>query len=625
MKEIQLLLIEDNEADAGLLLRELTKSGYTPQLKRIETPDALTLCLQSRTWDIIISDYNLPQFNGMEALAQVKETGLDVPFIIVSGLIGEETATGVMRLGADDYLMKDNLSRLAPAVERALREAENRRQRRLAEQQNREAKAQLEALFNSSNQATYLLAEDYTIRRLNQLGRASGLVYFGREPKVGQSMLDYIPEACHATFRENFARCLAGESIYYEQAITYPAQGKRWFQVKYYPVFDANGAPIGVAYNTFDISSRKQAEVSLLEMKLQLETIITSARDAIVITDEARRIILTNAAARTMFGYAEEALLHQPIQHLIPASGVLAPIGLPDNPGAEEPAWPTSGTLRLLGVKADGTPFPVEASISPTEAMGKQYSTVILRDISLRLQAEQQEKQLNQELNRQNQQLQQFGYITSHTLRGPVATILGLLNLLDKDNLGSPANAGIVGYLADTATRLDGIIHDLVKVLDYQKNYQATYETVVLVDVLADVQARLAPAIEAANARIEADLDGAAQIWSVRDYIQSIFHNLLSNAIKYRSPKREPLVRMAARTENGWVVFTFADNSLGIDLQQHGHRLFGMYSRFHFHTEGKGLGLYLVKTQVEALNGKIDIQSTEGEGTVFTVRLPATS
>ncbi|HEX8530406.1 MAG TPA: HAMP domain-containing sensor histidine kinase, partial [Cytophagales bacterium] len=312
------------------------------------------------------------------------------------------------------------------------------------------------------------------------------------------------------------------------------------------------------------------------------------------------------------------------IQRLIPANDGLAPARrMPGNPVAEEPAWPTSGTLQLTGIKADGNPFPVEASISPAEAMGKQYSTVFLRDISLRLQAEQQEKQLNQELNRQNQQLQQFGYITSHTLRGPVATILGLLNLLDKDDLGSPANAGIVGYLSDTATRLDGILHDLVKVLDYQKNYQATYEEVVLADVLADVQARLAPATEAANARIVADLDGAARIWSVRDYIQSIFHNLLSNAIKYRSPKREPLVHITARTEGGWVVFTFADNGLGIDLQQHGHRLFGMYSRFHFHTEGKGLGLYLVKTQVEALNGKIDIQSTEGEGTVFAVRLPA--
>jgi light-regulated signal transduction histidine kinase (bacteriophytochrome) len=235
--------------------------------------------------------------------------------------------------------------------------------------------------------------------------------------------------------------------------------------------------------------------------------------------------------------------------------------------------------------------------------MGKQYSTVFLHDISLRLQAEQQEKQLNQELNRQNQQLPQFGYITSHTLRGPVATFLGLLNVLDKDNLGSPSNPGIIGYLADTATGLDGIIYDLVKVLDYQKNYQATYETVVL----TDVQALPAPAAEAVNAHIVADLDGAAQIWSVRDYIQSIFHNLLSNAIKYRSPIREPLVRITARSEDGWVVFTFADNGLGIDLQQHGHQLFGMYIRFHFHTEGKGLGVYLVKTQVEALNGKIDL------------------
>src|SRR5437762_182041 len=134
-RSIRVLLVEDSENDALLLLRHLQKGGYEPISQRVETAAAMLAALEQQSWDIIISDYVVPGFGGLEALALLQNKGLDLPFIIVSGHIGEEVAVEAMKAGAHDYVMKDNLRRLVPAVERELREAEIRCQRKKAEQQ----------------------------------------------------------------------------------------------------------------------------------------------------------------------------------------------------------------------------------------------------------------------------------------------------------------------------------------------------------------------------------------------------------------------------------------------------------------------------------------------------------
>jgi signal transduction histidine kinase len=138
------LVIEDSADDATLLEIELQRAGYAPVCHRVETLAALTAALERQKWDLIIADYRLPDFDGLAALALVKEKGLDLPFIIVSGFITEETAVAAMKAGAHDYVMKDKLARLGSAVERELREAEVRRERRRAEEALRRVYAELE-------------------------------------------------------------------------------------------------------------------------------------------------------------------------------------------------------------------------------------------------------------------------------------------------------------------------------------------------------------------------------------------------------------------------------------------------------------------------------------------------
>ncbi len=149
MKSLRLLAIEDSEEDVILLMRELRAGGYESDWERVETAEAMKSAIAQKQWDIIISDYIMPQFSGLDALDLVKQSGIDIPFIIVSGKIGEDIAVEAMKAGAHDYIVKGNLARLVPAVERELREAETRKARRLAEDELKRYREHLEELVTN--------------------------------------------------------------------------------------------------------------------------------------------------------------------------------------------------------------------------------------------------------------------------------------------------------------------------------------------------------------------------------------------------------------------------------------------------------------------------------------------
>ncbi|WP_230198994.1 response regulator [Geotalea daltonii] len=148
-RPLRILLVEDSEEDVLLLLRVLKDGGFEPVWQRVETAADMGRALAEQKWDLVISDYNMPQFDALEALNILHGSNLDLPFIIVSGKIGEDLAIAAMKSGAHDYLMKDNLSRLMPAVDRELREAADRQKHRSAQEDIRRGKMQWEAVFDS--------------------------------------------------------------------------------------------------------------------------------------------------------------------------------------------------------------------------------------------------------------------------------------------------------------------------------------------------------------------------------------------------------------------------------------------------------------------------------------------
>src|SRR6266446_332652 len=180
---LRLLLVEDSENDALLLVRELTRAGFEPVVERVETAVTMQAALDRQGWDIVLGDYSMPQFGGAAALALLREGGLDVPFIIVSGTIGEERAVAAMKAGASDYVPKDKLKRLVPVIERELREAAGRRERRRAEAALREAEAGYSTLVEQapvgiyrSNPAGRFLSANRALARILGYGSPAELL-----------------------------------------------------------------------------------------------------------------------------------------------------------------------------------------------------------------------------------------------------------------------------------------------------------------------------------------------------------------------------------------------------------------------------------------------------------------
>lgn len=180
---VRVLIVEDSEDDTLLLLRALRRGGYDPTFERVDTAAAMTATLHQQEWDIVISDFAMPSFSGPDALALLKSSKLDLPFIIVSGAIGEETAVTLMRAGAHDYIMKGNLARLIPAIERELREAEVRRERRRAEEALRESEEKYRTLFEQSTDAIFIASREGKLIDLNQA--ALDLFVYAREEMIG--------------------------------------------------------------------------------------------------------------------------------------------------------------------------------------------------------------------------------------------------------------------------------------------------------------------------------------------------------------------------------------------------------------------------------------------------------
>src|SRR5690349_6748021 len=156
---LRVLLVEDSDDDAILLLRQLKRSGYEVVHKRVESAQEVNDALTQEAWDVIISDYAMPGFSGLDALRIVQERGLDVPFLLVSGQIGEDMAVAAMKAGAHDYLMKGKLARLLPAVERELREAEVRRARKRADLALRESEERFRQLGENIG-AVFFMSEN---------------------------------------------------------------------------------------------------------------------------------------------------------------------------------------------------------------------------------------------------------------------------------------------------------------------------------------------------------------------------------------------------------------------------------------------------------------------------------
>lgn len=241
------------------------------------------------------------------------------------------------------------------------------------------------------------------------------------------------------------------------------------------------------------------------------------------------------------------------------------------------------------------------------------------RDVNSRKRVELEREALNLELNHRYNELMQFSYIVSHNLRSPISNILGLARLLNSGISGTDAKT-TTGYIRKAAERMDEQLYDLNMILSSRSNIHEKKEEVDIAEVVEAVCSTLKNELEETFANIEVSISPeAGKLFTIKSYLHSIIFNLLSNSLKYRSVHRQPSIQIQVYLSDGRTRVIFTDNGDGMDLNENGESIFGLFRRLDTAKKGSGLGLYMTKTQIESLGGSIQVQSIREKGTVFTI------
>ncbi len=243
----------------------------------------------------------------------------------------------------------------------------------------------------------------------------------------------------------------------------------------------------------------------------------------------------------------------------------------------------------------------------------------IQRDITEEKKREKEREQLINELTINNKDLKQFSYIISHNLKAPLSNLTGLLGLIEDTEISDPELLELINGFSKSTHLLNETINDLVKIIVIKDSTSIEREEVSILEVFENVFNQLNFLINSNTPNLKIALEKCPTLFINKSYLESILLNLTTNSLKYRDPERPLKISITSKTENGKSVLTFKDNGMGIDLNRHGEKIFGLYQRFHSHTDSKGLGLYLVKSQVEAMGGTITIESKVDHGTTFTL------
>ena len=368
-----------------------------------------------------------------------------------------------------------------------------------------------------------------------------------------------------------------------------------------------------------DITKQKKEEENL---KL-LETVVTQTKDAIVITksdsnsETFPNIIYVNNAFCAMTGYESKKVLSKPFN----------PFNTEELDSHEYEkfiaaiAEKRECQIETLTKKKNKEEYWVRFSMIPIYNSDNELShwISIQKDVTEERKQEKEKEQLIRELTQNNKDLKQFSYITSHNLRAPLSNLIGLLNLIEDIPINDSELLEIINGFKKSTHLLNETINDLVKIIVIKDKISIQKENVTINEVVEHVFSQLKFQIEQSKPILKLNFDEADTIYTNKAYLESILINLLTNSIKYKSETKKLKISITIKKTNNSTILKFKDNGIGIDLKRNSEHIFGLYQRFHDYPDSKGLGLYLVKAQIESLGGTIAIESEVNKGTEFTL------
>lgn len=393
-------------------------------------------------------------------------------------------------------------------------------------------------------------------------------------------------------------------------------------------IFNELGKPIRLLGTTQDITKQIESEILLENQRIHYENVVENISDGLIIDDIDGNVVFVNKQFLEMIGITEEDLNTFVFDDYVSDEykKEIRSRHTDRMKGGE-----VSRIFEYIGLRKDGQRRWFEARVTKIERDNKIIGTQsAIRDITDeklsidRLKASEIEKtNLLNELNQRYNELMQFNYIVSHNLRAPIANIMGLAEMFNMEGVDDTEKNQIINHIQFSITKIDELISDLNTILAARSDIHSKKEFVEFAQVIQHIETTLDTQIRESNTKISLDIAKNAQvIFSIKSFIKSTFYNLINNAIKYRSANVTPVIKIAINRNNDNIIITIEDNGIGIDVEKYGKDIFGLYKRFHPTFEGKGLGLNMTKTQVEALGGSISIDSHPGQGSIFTIVLP---
>lgn len=619
---IRILMVEDSEEDVELALRELRRNGYDPSYRRVDRAEELTAALEAQTWDIIIGDYTMPSFSGTQALSMIRSRGLDVPFIFVSGTIGEEMAVAAMRAGAQDYVVKGNLKRLPPVVDREMREAAARRMQAQADAERRVAQARYSQIVALAPDAIVSIDEDQRIHLFNR--SAETLFGYTQEEVNGQFLDLLIPSRFtmnHRGLVERFGRTETGPR---KMADRTPVWGRRK-NGEEFPAEVSISCLTEDGRMTYmaiiqDVTRRRRDE----ERLRQLQRAVDQSANMVVITDLEGVIEYANPSLLNATGYeAGEVVGRKPS---LWSSGKT---GQKDY----KHLWETILAGRdwhgeFANRCKDGSLITVSATISPirneqgdvTHFLGVQEDVTERRDI---------EEQL-----RRSQRMESIGQLTgglAHDFNNLLAVIIGNLDLLEAGVADRPQLGGFAQMALRAAMRGAGLTRQLLAFARRQSLEAREFDMNELVVRTTDMLGRVL------GEQVNVELKLGEPLWRAfadPTQVESALANLAINA-RDAMPRGGRLLIETANlqlddryvrenldvTPGDYVVLIVSDTGTGIaaDVLP---RVFDPFFTTKPQGKGTGLGLSMVYGFAKQSQGHVRIYSDVGVGTTVKLALP---
>jgi PAS domain S-box-containing protein len=467
-------------------------------------------------------------------------------------------------------------------------------------------------ILESISDCFYALDKNFTLTYWNK--GAETLLGFKRQDVLGKNLWDIFPDAVDTIFHEKYQKVAAENTEvqfegYYETL-------NLWVEINIYP------SPGGYAVYFRDISKRRKAQEELKESQSGLNAILENSEAAIYSLDRDLRYLTFNSklrnAIKRRFGKDVKRgdhsfdFLNKQFQE-------------------EENEWELIYARALAGetvkfekeFRFNDVPAHTSFSISPiwTNEQITGLSCFVL-DITKQKEDQLLKDKMTADLIQRNGDLEQFSYIVSHNLRAPVANIIGLSNVLQFDFTNEIEREKVEKFIFTAVGQLDEVIKDLNYIIQVKRDVNEKREEVLFSELSENIGSVLQNQLRLVKGRIRTEYQ-VEKIYSLKSYFYSIFYNLISNSIKYARPGLSPEISIRSMLTEGKIVLSFTDNGLGFDLNKYGDKIFGLYKRFHLNVEGKGMGLFMVKTQVENLGGRIYVSSEVDKGTEFRIEFDA--